>query len=83
MERLYRVTVVNWVSNYDSDTDYYKDFDNEGEAIEYVEKHKQDILKEYQDEWRLDDLFTLDIDVEFWDENDNIYIVYSTKVYKE
>ena len=76
---LYRVVLVQWLDAYNSDTDYLEDFATKEEAVKYIEENKESIL-EGEKEF-LEDRTALDLDVEEWDEMDDISVVYSTELW--
>ena len=87
-KRVYRVTMVFWRDNYNTDTDYIADFTSKELAINYVEKHRKHFTKQAID-WKCDEDVAVDMDIEEWisdEESDyesieEIGVVYSTQLW--
>ena len=81
-ERVYRVTMVFWRDSRNTDTDYIVDFESRSQAIDYVERHRQHFTKQALN-YKCDDDVAVDMDIEEWDYDDNIVVIYSITLWEK
>lgn len=79
MAKLFRVALVSWLDNNNSDTDYLWDFRTQEKAIKFIDGIKDFILQEEQ--CFLEDIKELDLDIEEWDGDYIVGVVYSTRIW--
>lgn len=77
-KRLYRLTMVIYRDLRNTDTDYIKDFETLESAIAYTKRNKQELT---QESLCYDDSVAVDIEIEEWDNDDNIKVVWSTELW--
>ena len=72
--------MVFWRTEMCSDTDYIMDFETKEQAMDYVEKHREHFERQARD-FKSDDDVAVDMDIEEWNEEDYICVVYSTQLW--